>query len=397
MDFELTEAQKMLQTTVRQFVSEHIIPLERDVLKKQSSLGSQNKFQMLGGEENYRRLEEMGKDQGLWALYVPTKYGGAGLGNMEFVLVTTELGRTIVTFDFGGDVFDIFDIVDDEVKEKYLMPTVREGRHWAFAQTEMSAGVDPAGIESTAIKQGNSWVMNGSKTFVSDADIADYALIMAVTDKGKRAYGISMFIVDRETPTTPGYKLVRATECMGGVMSPYEICLDNCVIPENNLVGEENKGFRIAQKFLEIRGRLHHSSWNVGIASRCIELAAEYAKQRTTFGKPLAERQSIQWMLADSAIEAHAVKLAGYYLAWKADQGENIRHEAAMTKILGDEMIGRVTDRAIQIFGGVGTTNELPVERFYRHVRILRVGGGSMEVMRMFIARNILNGSASFL
>jgi len=396
MDFELTEAQKMLRTTVRQFVNEHMIPLEREVLKNQSSLGPQNKLQMVG-EENYKRLEKIGKDQGLWALYVPTKYEGAGLGNMEFYVVTMELGRSFIKFDFGGDVFDIFDIVTDEVKEKYLMPTVREGRLWAFAQTEPNAGADPAGMETTAVKRGNEWVLNGTKMFVSDGDIADYALIMAVTDKGKRAHGISMFIVDRETPTRPGYKVARLVECMGGAISPAEVILDNCTIPETSLVGEENKGFMIAQKFLEIKGRLHHTGWNVGIASRCMDMAAEYAKQRVTFGKPLAERQAIQWMLADAAIEAHGAKLAGYYLAWKADQGGNVRHEAALAKILGDEMVGRAVDRSLQIFGGVGTTNELPIERFYRLVRILRIGGGSMEVMRMFIARNILQGSNRIL
>ena len=396
MDFSLTEAQKMLQTTVRQFVNEHIFPLEQEVMRKPSVGGPQNRLQVVG-EENYRRLEKLGRDQGLWALFVPAEYEGAGLGFTEFFIVSAELGRSFVIFDFGGDAPHLFDVANDTLKDKYLMPTVREGRWWCFAQTEPNAGADAAAIETMAVRHGDDWILNGTKVFIGNADIADFALVMAVTDKGKGSHGISMFIVDREMPGRHGYRVVRLVECMGGAAAPCEILFDNCIVPASNLVGELNQGFILAQKFLEIRARLHHAAWDLGIADRCIQLAADYAKQRVTFGQPLSQRQSIQWMLADSLIEAHAVKWTGYQLAWKADQGENVRHEAAMVKVLTDEMVSRVTDRAIQVFGGLGTTGELPLERFYRLVRILRIGGGSMEVMRMLIARNALKGTVSIL
>ncbi|MDY7019170.1 MAG: acyl-CoA dehydrogenase family protein [Chloroflexota bacterium] len=390
MDFSLSEEQKMLQSTVRKFVREQIVPVETEVIAREPTKPL-SKIEIMG-EGNYNRLEQMGKELGLWALYAPKEYGGAGLGNVDFFIISRELAWTFLLFKFGGDVPNIFEAVNDEIKESYLLPCIAGEKRWAFAQTEPNAGSDPTMMETVAVKRGDNWILNGTKFFASEADIADFVLLPAYTDKQKKAHGITMFIVDRETPATPGYKVTRLIETIASELCTCELMLEDCPVPETNIIGGPGEGFIMAQRFLEIGARLHHCAWDLGMADRCLSMAVEYAKQRVTFGKPLAERQSIQWMLADSAIEMEAAELAGYYCAWKADQGENVRREAAIAKVLGDEMVGRVTDRAIQIYGGLGLTRDLPLERFYRLVRILRIAGGSMEMMRMLIARYVLRG-----
>ena len=392
MDFSFTEEQIMLQATVRRFVTEELLPLEGEALKRHGPL---NRLEQMG-EDNYIRLENMGRDIGLWALWVPKEYGGADLGLIEFFVVIEELSRTFLRFDFGGDVPGmIVDTGNQSLIDGYVLPCIKGEKKWyppTFAQTEPNAGSDAAAIETTATKHGDYWVLNGTKVFITDADISDFSLVTAVTDREKRSHGISLFIVDKEAKNCPGYKVTRLIECMGGAMHPCEIVLDNCEIPLTNIVGNEGDGFILAQKYLEVRGRLHHAAWDAGIAQRCIQMSANYAKQRVTFGEPLSSRQAIQWMLADSAIDIHAARWLGYHCAWAADRGDNVRQEAAIVKVFCDEMVNKVVDRSIQIHGALGTSSDLPLERFYRLVRILRIGGGSMEVMRSLIARYVLRG-----
>jgi acyl-CoA dehydrogenase len=258
-----------------------------------------------------------------------------------------------------------------------------------FALTEPNAGSDAAAIETSAVRDGENWLLNGTKIFISEADVVDFLLIPAVTDKKKGARGgITTFVVDREIPNTPGYKVVRLIETMGDFVL-CEVLLDNCIVPASNVVGEVGQGWIMAQRFLG-RLRLHHGAWALGMAERCLEMAKDYAKQRVTFGKPLAERQAIQWMLADSAIEIYATGCMVYHCAWKADQAMDIRQEAAIVKVYGDEMAQRVVSRTLQIYGGLGYTKDLPIERFYRTARMLTIGGGTAEMMRLIVARNVL-------
>ena len=402
MDFSLTEEQKMLQATVRKFVKEQIIPLESEILRRPYTI-TQNRMEFIG-PENYRRLELLGKELGLWALWVPTEYGGAGLGLIEYLMVSIELNFTFILFEFGGETPPVELISaspeSDNIKERYVLPCVRDEKRFishGIAQTEPQAGSDAAAIETRAIRQGNNWVLNGRKVFISEADASDFLIVPAVTDKGKGTYGITMFIVDRGTDKRPGYKVERIIPCMGGLpICPCELALDDLVVPGENVLGPVNDGFIVAQRFLETRGRLHHSGWLLGMAERAITMATEYAKKRITFGKPLMNRQAIQWMIADSAIDIHAARWMAYYCAWKGDRGENIRQEAAISKVFSDEMGGRVIDRAIQIYGALGTSMDLPLERMWRMARVLRIGGGSTEIMRWLIARNIFQGHASF-
>ena len=280
---------------------------------------------------------------------------------------------------------------NDAMRENYYLPCVRGEKHFCFAQTEPNAGSDAAALETTAVKQRNGWVLNGTKVFITNAESSDFALVMTVTDKSKGHRGITMFVVDRKTDSRPGYEVTRMIQTLAE-HSTCEIVLDNCLVPFDNIVGKEGEGFKLAQKYLEVRGRLHHAAQNLGVARRCLDMALDYAQQRVTFGKPLAERQAIQWMLADSAIEIHASRWMTYHCAWSADSGENIRAYAAIIKTYSDEMVNRVVDRAIQIHGGLGCTADLPLEKFYRRARIWKVGGGSTEMMRRLIARQLFRG-----
>ena len=228
----------------------------------------------------------------------------------------------------------------------------------------------------------------------TDGEGSDFALMFAITDKAKheakRTDGISMLAVDRKVDSKPGY-----VPSLIELISEYcasELVMDELRVPIDNLIGKDGDGFAVAQKWLGVRGRLHHGARNIGISNRALEMSRDYAQQRTTFGQPLATRQAIQWMLADMAIDIHACRCMVKDCAWRADQKQDIREYAAIVKVFSDEMINRVLDKAIQIHGGLGVSAELPLERFYRQARIWKIAGGPMEVMRMLISRSVLRG-----
>ncbi len=393
MDFELTDEQKMLRDMVRRFVDEKLIPLEQEyLLQKREDRRLRTRHEILG-EDKFYQLQEEAKNMGLWALWLPKKYGGAGMGFIEYLIVTEELKKTFIWFEFGGDAPHVLLEGGKNMIDNYLQPCIRGDKHYhgVFAQTEPNAGADPAAIETTANWDGNNWILNGTKTFIGEAEFTDFLLLPAVTDKSKGHQGITLFVVDRETATKPGYKVSRLIETMADDWTLCELVLDDCPVPAENVVGEVGEGFIVAQKFLVVRGRLHHGGWQLGAAGRCLQKAAEYAKSRTTFGKPLAERQSIQWMIADSALDLHCTRWIAYHCAWKADRGEDVRLESAMVKLHADEMAFRLIDKAVQIYGALGLTKETDLHRFYLTARMLRIAGGPMEIMRKVIARSILS------
>jgi acyl-CoA dehydrogenase len=393
MDFELTDEQKMLRDMVRRFVDEKLIPLEQEyLLQKREDRRLRTRHEILG-EDKFYQLQEEAKNMGLWALWLPKEYGGAGMGFIEYLIVTEELKKTFIWFEFGGDAPHVLLEGGQNMIDNYLQPCIRGDKHYhgVFAQTEPNAGADPAAIETTATWDGNNWILNGTKTFIGEAEFTDFLLLPAVTDKSKGHQGITLFVVDRETATKPGYKVSRLIETMADDWTLCELVLDDCPVPAENVVGEVGEGFKVAQKFLVVRGRLHHGGWQLGAAGRCLQKAAEYAKSRTTFGKPLAERQSIQWMIADSALDLHCTRWIAYHCAWKADRGEDVRLESAMVKLHADEMAFRLIDKAVQIYGALGLTKETDLHRFYLTARMLRIAGGPMEIMRKVIARSILS------
>jgi acyl-CoA dehydrogenase len=253
-------------------------------------------------------------------------------------------------------------------------------------QTEPDAGSDPASMKTRAVRQGDHYIVNGTKRFITGAEKADLGQLMAVTDPAKAAHGgISCFIVDMKSPgisITAKYKTIMGEE-------PCEIVLDDVKVPAENLVGKEGEGFQLAQKWLGI-GRLKHGARALGVAERCIEMGARYAKQRVTFGKPLSERQGITFKLSDSYVELHAARLMVYQAAWKNDEKEDIRTEAYMAKLFADEMSFRVVDRVLQIHGGIGLTLDLPLAKWFVDQRSRMITEGASEVMRMVIAREVL-------
>jgi acyl-CoA dehydrogenase len=276
--------------------------------------------------------------------------------------------------------------LNDEQKQRYLYPVLRREKRMCFAQTEPDAGSDPGSMRTRAVRDGNGYVINGIKRFITDAEKSDFAQVMAVTDPAKGSHGgISCFLVDMNSP---GCRITARYRTMMGD-EPCEITFEDCKVPVSNLVGKEGEGFKLAQKWLGA-GRLRHGARALGVAERCIEMGVSYAKERVTFGKPLSERQAIQWKLADSFVELHAARLMVYHAAWKHDQGEDNRNEAYMAKLYADEMSFRVVDRVLQIHGGIGLTTDLPLAKWFVDQRSRMITEGPSEVMRMVIARQVL-------
>jgi len=380
LNFELPEEIRMLKETVRKFVDKEMIPIER-----QSRDGHKLKPDVRA------HLEAKAKELGLANYDVPREYGGLGLGLIAKVTVWAELARSIALPSRGGDIFGpnvspILYHLNDEQKKKYLLPTIRGELKWCLAQTEPDAGGDPASMRTTAVRQGDHYVVNGVKRFITAADEADFAQLIAATDRSKGSHGgISAFIVDMRSK---GVKLVRSQELVIDDR-PWEIAFEDVKVPVENRIGEDGDGFKHAQHWLSV-GRVRHGARGIGVIERCLELGAKYAKQRVTFGKPLAERQAVQWMLVDSFMELHQLRLMVYDAAWKYDQGRDIRTEAYMAKVFGDTQSFVAADRCLEIHGGMGLATDLPIEKFWRDQRSMMITEGPIEILKMTLARHVL-------
>jgi acyl-CoA dehydrogenase len=379
MDIELPEEMRLLQATVRRFVDTELIPLEGKSLD-----GSDLKPEIAS------HLVARCKELGLWQIDVPEELGGQGLGLLGRSLVWAELGRTVALPPrgvriLGPEVRPVLYATQDEIRERYLMPVVRGEKQCCFAQTEPDAGSDPGSMQTTAIRDGDHYVINGTKRFITAADKADFMILMAATDRAKKAKGgISCFLVDMDTP---GVKLTTQYETLTDER-PWEIVLDNVRVHERQRVGEEGRGFALGQKWLAA-GRLKQAARALGATRRALELAATYAKQRITFGKPLSERQAIQWRLVDSHVALQAAELLVYQAAAKFDKGEDARNEAYLVKLFCTEMSWHAADMCLQVHGGIGLTKELPIERLWRDQRSHMITEGTPEIMRMALARHV--------
>jgi acyl-CoA dehydrogenase len=380
MEFELPEELSLFKATLRRFVDKELIPVEKDTLEN--------------GElkaEYRRRFEARARDLGIWMMDVPEDHGGAALSTLARAVVWQELARTTALpargeSILGPTVRPILLSLQGELREKYLLPILRGEKRACFAQTEPDAGSDPGSMRTAAIRDGDDYVISGVKRFISHADKADFVQLLAATDrtKGSRG-GISCFLIDMDTP---GVKLSVQYETMMGD-KPWEIVFDNVRVPASHRVGEEGEGFKLGQKWLGI-GRVKHGARALGVAERCLEMATSYAKQRTTFGHPLSERQGIQWMLADIYIELEAARLLVYRAAALLDQGADARQNSYLCKYYADEMAFRAADTCMQIHGGIGLTTDLPIETMWRQQRSFRITEGPSEVMKSAIARHVL-------
>jgi acyl-CoA dehydrogenase len=378
--FQLPEELIMFRDGLRRFVDRELIPLERQV-QADGQLPAQLK----------EAVSAKAKAAGFWMLDVPESHGGQGLGLLAMSIFWEEVSRTIAVpprdFSmFGPSVGPILLGLKDALKERYLDPVLRGEKIACFAQTEPDAGSDPAAMRTRAVRTEGAYVLNGVKRFITHAEKAHFAQVMAVTDPAKGARGgISCLLVDMNSP---GVRIASRQQTMMGEQ-PCEIVFEDVQVPAGNLVGAEGEGFKLAQSWIN-QGRIRHGARGCGVASRCIELAVSYAKQRKTFGAPLSERQGIQWMIADAYTEMHAARLMVQHAAARIDRGEDARTETFMVKTFGGEMGFRAADRCLQIHGGMGLTTELPIERFWRDQRSFNITEGPTEVLRTALAARIL-------
>ncbi|MFC0431566.1 acyl-CoA dehydrogenase family protein [Kutzneria buriramensis] len=387
MDFSLSDEQREIRDWVRTFVRKEVMPLEPEVLRRERA--GQRGFTA----EESRALQLKAKEAGFWGVLTPQEYGGMGLDAVTAALIEAELGRSFVPFYLGGKADNILFHANAKQRERYLLPTIAGDRKSCFAITEPGAGSDARNIRTSARKEGTEWVINGEKTFITGGNEADFVMVFAVTDKaalnsvGAADGGVTCFLADRDTGWKSEY-----IDTMGE-WGPASLIFEDVRVPEENILGEVGQGFRLAMQWIG-QGRYLLPARAIGATERLVEMAIEQSKTRVTFGQPIAERQAIQWMLADSAVEIEALRWLVLHAAWQVDQGVDSRQAQSMAKLYGGVKANEIVDRVLQIHGGMGYTRELPVERWYRELRLLRIYEGTDEIQRRTIARNLLKGHA---
>ncbi len=384
MEFELAEEHRMLKDLVARFVRDELMPLEGKVLAREAD------GKGLGLDAaDHARLDKISKQLGLWGLDAPEDVGGVDLPNVAMVGVEEEIGRTVTPYTLPPDSPNLrmlMATVNERQKALYLEPYVRGETISAIGISEPGAGGDPAGMTTTAVRDGDDWVINGRKIWISRAADADFTILMALTDREKRSRGgISAFLVDKGTP---GFNVLRRIPMVGGSYT-YEIALEDCRVEGWKLLGTEGNGFAPMQLRLGTR-RIQMAAWSVGMAQRALDMIVDYAPQRVTFGVPLSERQAIQWWVAEAATKIHATRLMVYDCAWKLDQGRDVRREISMIKWFATEMAYEVVDHAMQTFGAMGMTKELPLQQMSAKLRTMRIYDGPTEVHKWVVARNLL-------
>ncbi len=374
---KFSEETVALQDLTRRLVNEYQMPLEQRVLRGEKLALA-----------DYEPGTAAARKVGLWGLSTPPEYGGANLSTVNQMAVIEENFRCLVPLRFGGQTLPPLFNATASQKEKYLLPLLAGEKRLCFAQTEPGGGADPgAAIKTHAVKKDGRWVLNGSKVFISSVEHADYVFVIAVTDQEKRkSGGISMFVVARDNP---GLKIARDIPVLGG-MVVHELFFDDCEVLEDDVIGAEGSGFRSAQIALSA-ARFGVGARAIGVALRAYDMMVAYAKQRVSFGGPLSDKQAIQSMIVDSWLEIHQARLTLYNSASRNDEGHDTRVEAGMIKMLGTDLVGRVVDRAIQIFGAAGCSLDNPLAHWYNSQRLARIYEGPNEVHKYHVlARHLL-------
>jgi len=378
MNFELTEEQEMTRKMVRDFAENEVKPGadERD-----------------DKEEFSRELFDKMGELGLAGIPWPEKYGGGECDYISYVIAVEELSRvdasagTTLAAHISLAGWPLYKYGTEEQKKKYLEPMALGEKLGAYGLTEATAGTDAAAMRTTAVLDGDSYILNGNKLFITNAGEAEIYVVFAVTDKEKKARGVSAFIVEKDTP---GFSFGKKERKMGLRSSPtLELIFDNCRVPKENLLGKEGEGFKIAMSTLD-GGRNGIAAQAVGIAQGAMEEAAAYAKTREQFGRPIADFQAISFMLADMSTKIEAARLLTYQAAYLEYAGLPYGKASAMAKLFASEMAMEVTTNAVQVFGGYGYTRDYPVERFMRDAKITQIYEGTSEVQRLVISRYLL-------
>ena len=381
MDFALTDEQQMIVDTVRAFVETEIYPHEAEVDRTG-----------VVPRELGQEIAQKCQDLGFFASNIPTEYGGGGLNNLEFALLERELGRGSMGLTvFFGRPSGILAACNDEQREAYLYPAVKGEKFDALAMSEPNAGSDVRGMQCTARQHGDDWIVNGTKHFISHADIADFVIVFIATGEEETARGkkkkITCFLVDRDTPgfeILPGYSSVSHRG--------YHNCIlnfEDCRLPKSQILGELHRGFDLANEWLYAT-RITVATMSVGRARRVFEMTLPYVTERKQFGQQIGKFQGVSFKLADMITEIDAADWLTLAAAWRLDQGMPANREVSSAKVYATEMLARVTDEAIQIFGGMGLMNELPLERFWRDARVERIWDGTSEIQRHIISRDLL-------
>lgn len=378
------EQTAMIRETVAKFVDRELIPLEPHYLK--SKLPGAGHPRLTDAQR--QRLRDVSKELGLWGLDAPEDLGGHDLPTRTMAAVHEELGRTCVPFVLPPDSPNLRmlqAVGTAEQKAKYLQPYIEGRMSSAIAISEPGAGGDPAGMKTRAALEGEQWVINGRKIWITNASTADFIIVMARVGNDQRQGGITSFIVEKGTP---GFIIEREIPMLGGE-STYEIVFEDCRIPKASVLGEVGKGYAPMQLRLRTR-RLEMGSTCIGIARRALDMLCEHARQRATFGVKLADRQAIQWWIADISTRIHACRLMVRDAADRTDRGEDIRQEASMIKVFATEMAYEACDHAMQTLGALGMTLELPLNALSQKARLMRMYEGPSEVHRQSIARRVL-------
>ena len=385
MNFELSEETRLLRDSFVQWVERELKPLEE---KHKITLDEPIP------EEIVKKVRSESAELGFWAHHMPEEVGGGGLSEVDGIVLREACGQTgsvLASLALAGPEgpSPMHLVFNEAQRAKYLAPLIEAKTTCCFMLSEPGAGSDAQAITTRAEKRGDEWVLNGVKHFISNGHNADWGVVFALTDAEKRAKGgISAFIIERDQ-----WKVGRVHDAMAGFEGQAEIVLEDAVVPAENVVGREGWGFAEAMRFLGT-GRLHISAGAVGVAQFLLDLGAEYAGQRKSFGKPIGAYQGIQWMLADSATEIYAARNMIYHCAWLVDQGKDATKEMSMCKLFSTEMVNRVCDRVLQIHGGMGWMKDTRTEGFYRSLRVLRIVEGTSEIQRMMIARAVLGEAA---
>jgi acyl-CoA dehydrogenase len=381
MHFGLTDEQQMIVDTVRSFVENEIYPHE-DAVERSCEVPQEI------ADEIKRKTIELG----FYACNFPEDVGGAGLSHVEFALVERELGRGSMALNhFFGRPQNILMACQGEQRERYLLPAVRGERMDALAMTEPDAGSDVRGMKCSAVRDGGDWVLNGSKHFISGADHADFFIVFVATGFDETPRGpkkrITTFLVDRGTPgfeVRDGYASVSHRG--------YKNCIldfDNCRLPDAQVLGEVDGGFAVMNEWLYAT-RITVATMSVGRARRCFDYALNYAAERKQFGQPIGKFQGVSFQIADMITEIDAADMLTLAAAWRLDEGLPANREIASAKVYATEMLSRVTDKTLQIFGGMGLMSDFPIERFWRDARVERIWDGTSEIQRHIISRELL-------
>ena len=379
MDFYLSEEQKMFQAMVRDFANNVIKP-------EANKIDEEGKFPA----EIFKKAAELG----IFGITIEEKYGGSGGDYLSMTVCCEELSRasaamgTIFLADLSLACYPIYKFGNEEQKKKFVTPVARGEKLCCFALTEPGAGSDAAALQTTATRQGDNFILNGNKIFITNGDEASVTVVFATEDKTKGHKGISAFIVEKGTP---GYSVGKLEHKMGiHGSSTAELVFENCKIPASNQLGETGKGIRYALESIDA-SRVTVAAQALGIAQAAFDDALAYAQTRIQFGKPLCQHQAIQWMLADMATQIDAARMMVYRAAWLKDRGVHFVKEAAMAKLFAGEVSSLVTNKALQIHGGYGYCRDYPVERYLRDAKITEIYEGTSEMQRMTIARALIS------